>query len=163
MAAPPSTVLNTFDLRVSDIENYDVGRAIVEGMRPPRLVHLYRGGTALCAQCREINVQNLSASEGYQHVSNPRDMVESAQSCPLCERFILRPSGATHWMDHQAAIGAISCSLVGPAGFKRLVLITENWIAQRNSTLTGKLLDLPLFADAGKYLSLHHSLQTLSE
>ncbi|CZR66051.1 uncharacterized protein PAC_15952 [Phialocephala subalpina] len=117
-------------------------------MRPRRLLHLSRGSAALCAQCRGINAENLSAPGGYQHVSNPRDMVESAQTCPLCERFILRPEGVTFWMDHQAATGPIFCSLVGPPGFKRLVLNTESWTTRHNGTETGKLLDIPVFTDA---------------
>jgi hypothetical protein len=131
-------------------EGYDVGRAIMENARPRRLAHLSRGGTALCAKCRGMNVQNLSAPQGYAHYSNPREMVESARTCPLCERFILRPLGVTCGLQHQAATGALSCKLVGPTGFKRLEMSTEGWVAQTVPRTTGKLLDVPLFVDAGE-------------
>jgi hypothetical protein len=147
----------------SSMETYDVGRAIVESMRPRRLVHLSRGGTALCTLCRGINVQNISAPGGYQHASNPRDMVESAETCPLCERFILRPEGVIHWMEHQAATGPISCSLVGPLGFKRLVLNTENWITRPGDMRTGKLVEIPVFTDAGKHPTIRYVPQVLGE
>lgn len=122
----------------------------MENARPRRLAYLSRGGTALCAKCREMNVQNLSAPQGYAHYSDPREMVESAQTCPLCERFILRPLGVNYGLQHQAATGALSCKLVGPTGFKRLKMSTESWVAQTVPRTTGKLVDVPILADAGK-------------
>jgi hypothetical protein len=88
-------------------------------------------------------------------------MVQSAETCPLCERFILRPEGVGAGMLHQAATGPISCSLVGPWGFKRLVLNTESWVNFFNDRPTGNLLSVPVFTDAGKHPASHYVSQEL--
>ena len=124
------------------------------------LVNLSHGGTSLCAHCREINAKSLSAPGAYQHFLNPRDMEESAKSCPLCERFILRPEGVHHWMEHRAATGPISCSLIGPSGFKRLVLNTGT---RHTGNQICKLLDIPVFTDACRYLIILHCTQISGE
>jgi hypothetical protein len=140
---------------LSKMANYDMSRAFMESIRPRNLVHLSRDDNALCLLCRGINVQSLSRVGGYQHVLNPADMIESAKTCPLCERFILRPEGISQGMEHQAATGPISCSLDGLPGFKRLVLKTASWISEPGQMRTGELLNIPVFTDAGKRPTSH--------
>lgn len=87
-------------------------------------------------------------------------MEESARSCPLCERFILRPEGVSSWHHHQAATDPLYCSLAGPSGFKRLVLNTS---ARHISDQMFKLLGLPVFTDACRYPNSSQDPQILDE
>jgi hypothetical protein len=46
--------------------SYDMRSAIVgDYFRPRKLAHLSRGSTHLCAHCREMNVERLTALGGY--------------------------------------------------------------------------------------------------
>ncbi|KAM3067125.1 hypothetical protein ACMFMG_011680 [Clarireedia jacksonii] len=126
---------------------YDVGRAAVAAMRPRNLMHLSRGGFHLCAHCRQINVQTLTAPGGYQHYAQPSDMMKSSEHCPLCERFVLRPQGVLHGGNHEAATGRLSCSLVREDGLNRLQLSTET--SHPQSLRNGRLVSLAVFTNEG--------------
>ncbi|KAI3319855.1 heterokaryon incompatibility protein-domain-containing protein [Xylariaceae sp. AK1471] len=134
--------------------SYDTRKDIVGyDMRPRRLAHLSRGSTHLCARCREINVVKLTAPGGYQHYDDPLEMVNSSMSCPLCERFILRPQAVTFNRSHADATGPLFCSLIGKAGLKRLQLSTASTqspeIGVMRGIESGRLLSLGVFAIVG--------------
>jgi hypothetical protein len=84
-------------------------------------------------------------------------MVNSSESCPLCERFILRPERIGLWRDHAAATGRLFCSLVDEAGLKRLQLSTESWESREGEFTrvieSGILISLGVFTTAGRLLA----------
>ena len=132
----------------------------LDNMRPRKLQHLAAGGESLCEHCKDINVEELLVAGGYGHVESPQDMTSRAQHCPLCERFILRPSGLPYFMEHGRAIGPIYCTLVGTYGAKKLALWTERFTpSSRSRNTDGHLINLKIITDPGKFGLIPYDFQ----